>query len=102
MSILDLIQAAEEKAEKKRLEANEQVKTLMEETQSRSESEAMAILDKAKEEAIALEEKTRGEIVQKGEELFRLAEAQDLEMLQKAETQTPKTIDFILKKVMRL
>jgi vacuolar-type H+-ATPase subunit H len=99
---LDLIQAAEEKAEKKRLEANEQVKTLMEETQSRSESEAMAILDKAKEEAIALEEKTRGEIVQKGEELFQIAEAKDLEMLQKAEKQAPKTIDFILKKVMRL
>jgi len=102
MSILDLIQAAEEKADKKRLEANEQVKTLLEETQSRSESEAMAILGKAQEEANALEEKTRGEIVQKGEELFHQAEVQDQEMLQKAEKQAPKTIDFILKKVMRL
>ncbi len=102
MSILDLIQAAEEKADKKRLEANEQVKSLLEETQSRSESEAIAVLAKAQEEAKALEEKTRGEIVQKGKEWFRLAEAQDLEMLQKAEKQVPKTIDFILKKVMRL
>ena len=102
MSILDLIQAAEEKADKKRLEANEQVKSLLEETQLRSESEAMAILGKAQEEAKALEEKTRGEIFEKGEELFRQAEAQDQEMLQKAEKQAPKTIDFILKKVMHI
>jgi len=102
MSILDLIQAAEEKAEKKRLEANEQVKSLLEETQSRSESEAVAILAKGQTEAKALEEKTRGDIIEKGEELFRLAEAKDQEMLQKAEKQTQKTIDFIFKKVMRL
>ncbi|HBP26286.1 MAG TPA: hypothetical protein DD618_04970 [Acholeplasmatales bacterium] len=102
MSILNLIQAAEEKADKKRLEANEQVKALLEETQLKSESEAKAMLAKAQQEAQALEEKTKGEIFEKGEELFRQAEARDQEMLQKAEKQTPKAIDFILKKVMRI
>ncbi len=99
MSILELISAAEQKAEAMRQNANEQVKSLLETTRNESEEEAKALHIEAEKEIKDLEAKFDNEIQKKQLEVEKKAIAEDEVMIKAAKKQYPEAIDFILKKV---
>ena len=99
MSILELIQAAEQKAEAKRLAANEQVKNDLETTRIKSEEEAKTMHSQALASLKKLEAKFEQEIATKTKAIDQEALVQDDAMIKKAKKQFKAATDYVLKRV---
>ncbi|MGD9605509.1 MAG: hypothetical protein AB7V00_05085 [Bacilli bacterium] len=99
MSILELIQTAEQRAEAIRQSANEQVKTLLETTKMKSEEEAKQLHLQAELDLKALENKFEMQIQKEKVVVEEKAIIEDELMIKKAKQQFNVATDFILKKV---
>ena len=100
MSILELIQTAEEKAEKMRQNANEQVKELLETTKINSEAEAKKMHLQAEKDLKALEIKFNEMINKEQINIDQKATTEDNLMVKDATKRFDAAIDFVLKKVL--
>ena len=99
MSIFDMIQTAEQKAETVRQLANEQVKTLLETTRIKSEEEAQELHKQAEKQLLELEASFAKEIKEKQMAIDNKALHEDELRVKNARKQYDIAIDFILKKV---
>jgi putative sterol carrier protein len=102
MSILDSIKNAEQSAEQLRSEANNNVKSLLEQTKIDATQKAELLLQKGKELENLIIKQTEVNIANKESELNLAYELADQKVASHAEKKMDEVAAFILKKVITL
>ncbi len=99
MSILKLIQEAEEKAEKLKDEAKEEIAALLEKTKEETSKEVEKLYNDFTLEQKDIDQEYSNKINQKEKEIIEIYLQSDLLDEEKAKTNSNKTVDFIMGKV---
>lgn len=99
MSMLDSIQAAEQKAENYRNEASKFVKELLEKNRVEAEEKVKLLFQEAEAREKQIYENSLTAIAHKKDEINLYYEKQDLEAKEKANSRVDVAINYILKKV---
>jgi vacuolar-type H+-ATPase subunit H len=102
MSIFESIQVAENKAEKIRLQATDEVNELLEKTRIDSEEKARLLYAEASSEEQRINEAINRKILEKANEIDALYQKADDEFEAQVNIRMKKAVDFIIGKVFDL
>jgi V/A-type H+-transporting ATPase subunit G/H len=102
MSILELIQEAEAKGEKLKLEATEKVTKMLEDAQREGETEGKKIVEEAEVEAKQIALDTENQIKMMQEKILKENEEKDQTLAEKVNSRFDEAVNFIVGKVLML
>jgi antitoxin component of RelBE/YafQ-DinJ toxin-antitoxin module len=102
LSILESIQAAEDKLEKMKVEATEQVRILLENTKVESEIKVKTLLEEAIQKEKEIDQKTLKKITELELEINLNYQNLEQKMFLLANSRMDNAIDFIMKKVFEI
>lgn len=102
MSILDSIQEAENKAEKVKQQAMEDVSLLLEESKIETNKQVEALFAAAQDKRKQIDANTKIVIANKSKEISKTNRDNDLSLEELAKQNTNAVVDFILEKVVQI